>query len=163
VNPSTIDWSRVTAASFGYRFRQEPGPGSPLGGVKFSVPNRWDVYLHDTSAPLLFERPLRAFSHGCMRLERPLDLAEYLLRGDSAWRRGDIEAAAAAGVERTVRLRARVPLHVVYRTVWVDDAGDLHFRADLYGHDARLARALGPAGGVAQPPDSVSPGCASGA
>jgi L,D-transpeptidase YcbB len=141
VDPYRIDWRRVSAASFPYRFRQEPGPRNPLGGVKFIFPNQYHVYLHDTPARELFARPVRAFSHGCMRVERPLDLAEHLLR-ELGWPRERIMAAIAARRELAVPLREPVPVHVLYRTAWIGADGGVEFRDDLYGHDGRLARLL---------------------
>jgi L,D-transpeptidase YcbB len=142
VDPQTIDWARVTVGSFPYRFRQDPGPHNSLGLVKFDFPNPHHVFLHDTPAKNLFERSERAFSSGCMRLEDPFELAEYLLRDQPRWTPAAIRAAAAARRERVVPLRRPVAVHVLYRTAWIDDGGELHFRQDLYGHDAVLRTAL---------------------
>jgi murein L,D-transpeptidase YcbB/YkuD len=125
----------------GYRLRQDPGPLNPLGGVKFLFPNPYDTYLHDTPSKNLFAEPERAYSHGCMRVERPLELAEYVL-GEQGWSREEILAGMTRGVERTVPLEDPIPVHVLYRTAWVDTAGRVQFRDDLYGHDRRLREAL---------------------
>src|SRR5262249_36437424 len=81
VDPRSVDWSQVSSKNFPYRLRQEPGPKNPLGTIKFMFPNRFQVYLHDTPSRALFTKPERAFSHGCIRVEKPMDLAEYALRG----------------------------------------------------------------------------------
>jgi murein L,D-transpeptidase YcbB/YkuD len=140
VSPRSIDWGNYDAYRSGYRLRQEPGPQNPLGGVKFLFPNAYNVYLHDTPGKDLFAEPERAFSHGCMRVEKPLEMAEYLLRG-LGWNRARIEEVIARRVERSVALPEPVPVHILYQTVWVDADGRVHFRKDLYGYDQRLARA----------------------
>lgn len=126
------------------RWRQSPGPQNPLGEVKLVFPNPYNVYLHDTSAPSLFQQqPVRAFSHGCIRVEKPLELVAFALARNPGWGADEIAAEARRNSERTVRLSERIPVHVLYRTAWVDDSGAAHFREDLYGHDRALARALG--------------------
>lgn len=139
---------RIGDGAGGFRLRQDPGPLNPLGGVKFLFPNRYNTYLHDTPAKHLFALPVRAFSHGCMRVEKPLELAEYIL-GPLGWDRREIRAAMGHGVERTVRLDEPIPVHVLYQTAWVDAGGHVQFRDDLYGHDRRLAAALSGSIGLA--------------
>lgn len=142
IDPASVDWSSVTARNFPYRIRQGPGAMNALGRVKFMFPNKFSVYLHDTPARELFGEDARAFSSGCIRLERPLDLAELLLHDDPNWSRERIDASVADGVERTVRLPQPIPVHLLYWTVWVDDAGVLQFRDDIYGRDAPVLREL---------------------
>jgi murein L,D-transpeptidase YcbB/YkuD len=142
IDPNSVDWSKVTAATFNYRFRQDPGPVNSLGRVKFMFPNKFDVYLHDTPARELFQKTARAFSSGCIRIEKPVELAEYLLRGDPRWNRDAILNAIDRRVEQTVQLREAVPVHLLYWTAWVDAAGMVHFREDIYGRDRPLADAL---------------------
>jgi murein L,D-transpeptidase YcbB/YkuD len=141
VDPRTIDWSGITPATLRFRFRQDPGPDNQLGRVKFMFPNEFDVYLHDTPARRLFERSERDFSSGCIRVEKPVELAEFLLRG-SDWTRERILAAMARGVEQTVRLPEPVPVHLVYWTAFAGADGVVQFRADVYGRDAPLVDAL---------------------
>lgn len=141
VDPTTVDWARVTRANFHYHLRQDPGPHNALGLVKFMFPNKYNVYLHDTPSRELFARADRTFSSGCIRLERPMDLAAYLL-GDQGWTRPQVLNAVRAGVERTVPLRHPLPVHLLFWTAWVDDEGLLEFRRDAYGRDERLATAL---------------------
>ena len=103
--------------------------------MKFLFPNEFDVYLHDTPADALFARPGRAFSHGCVRVEEPEALAKYVLRGDSEWDDAKILEAMNAGVEKHVKLKESIPVHIVYFTAWVDENGGLHFQPDVYGYD----------------------------
>jgi murein L,D-transpeptidase YcbB/YkuD len=124
------------------RIRQLPGPDNPLGQIKFMFPNEYDVYLHDTPADHLFSRTERDFSHGCIRLERPVQLAEYLLKDDPDWQGGRIREAILSGEQKSVKLPQPIPVHILYFTAWVEDDGTLQFRKDVYGHDARLVAAL---------------------
>ena len=124
------------------RIRQRPGPWNALGRLKFNMPNGYDVYLHDTPAKSLFEQPFRAFSHGCIRLEKPLDLALYLLRDQPQWTAAAIESAIASGNERAIRLTTPQPVYVLYWTAWVGDDGHMEFHRDHYERDAALAAAL---------------------
>ncbi len=132
----------ISDPASGYRVRQRPGRANPLGQVKFMFPNEYDVYLHDTPADHLFSREERDFSHGCIRLERPVQLAEVLLRGDPDWRGSKVRKAIQTGVQKTVTLPEPLPVHILYFTAWVEQDGTLQFRRDVYGHDARLASAL---------------------
>jgi len=124
------------------RIRQRPGPWNSLGRLKFNMPNGYDVYLHDTPARQLFELPFRAFSHGCIRLERPMDLALYLLRDQPRWTQAAIESDIATGTERTIRLTSPRPVYVLYWTAWVGDDGHMEFHRDHYERDAALTAAL---------------------
>jgi murein L,D-transpeptidase YcbB/YkuD len=142
IDPETIDWSKITPGNLPYRFRQEPGPLNPLGRLKFMLPNKYDVYLHDTSARRLFSADMRAFSHGCTRIEKPIELAEYLLRDDPVWTRKRLLAAMETGLERQVILPHPLNVHFLYLTAWVDDEGVLQFRNDIYGRDSLLDEAL---------------------
>lgn len=124
------------------RLRQAPGPDNPLGQIKFMFPNEHDVYLHDSPADHLFSREERGFSHGCVRLERPVQLGEHLLRADPDWRGGKLRQAIVSGEHRSIKLPKKLPVHILYFTAWVEDDGTVQFRKDVYGHDQRLAAAL---------------------
>jgi murein L,D-transpeptidase YcbB/YkuD len=126
----------------GGKVRQRPGANNALGRIKFLFPNRFNVYLHDTPSRSLFGRTVRTFSHGCIRIEKPLDLAEYLLRGDPAWTREKIESRLGDGRERWIAVPRPLPVHVVYWTAWVDAAGVLQFRKDVYGRDRPVLERL---------------------
>lgn len=140
VDPAAIDWSTVTGRT-SYRFRMDPGPENPLGNVKFMFPNVHSIYLHDTPSRE-FDRGSRDFSSGCIRVENPMDLAEYLLRDDPQWTRARIDAAVGAGGEQTIPLRSPLPVHLLYWTAWADIDGAVHFSEDIYDRDDALDRAL---------------------
>ncbi|HEY0979172.1 MAG TPA: L,D-transpeptidase family protein [Flavobacteriales bacterium] len=123
--------------------RQKPGAGNALGRVKFLFPNSYSIYFHDTPSKGAFARESRAFSHGCIRLSKPQDLADYLLRNDSTWTPEKIKKAMFGEKEITVNLpkAERRPVMIGYFTAWVDN-GQLNFRDDVYGNDAKLAAEL---------------------
>jgi murein L,D-transpeptidase YcbB/YkuD len=138
-----VDAESIAAVRAGRaRIRQTPGTHNALGLVKFMFPNEFNVYLHSTPSQAAFSREERALSHGCVRVEKPLELAEFVLKDDPAWTRETIEAAMQAGEPRTVNLRKPIWVMVLYGTAVVDEAGLVHFYRDVYGHDARLDAAL---------------------
>jgi murein L,D-transpeptidase YcbB/YkuD len=151
LDPDGIEWASMTGTELNHRLRirQDPGPLNALGSVKFVFPNQASVYLHDTPTRSLFDRTVRAFSSGCVRVSAALDLASLVLAGDPEWPLGRIRAVADAGREVTVWLREPVSVHLLYWTAFVDGAGEVQFRPDIYGLDGALHRAL--AGG---PPTS---------
>ncbi len=135
INPSAIDWSVVSMRNFPYRFRQRPGSRNALGHIKFKFPNAFSVYMHDTPARSLFAKHARAFSHGCVRLEQPVELAAYLLQDTPTWTAERIQQTIRRGSRRYVNLPRPIEVHMVYRTVWVDEEGNVQFRPDIYGYD----------------------------
>jgi murein L,D-transpeptidase YcbB/YkuD len=142
IDSRSIDWSKVSTKTPDYRFRQDPGPANSLGRIKFMFPNKFNVYLHDTPATELFDKVDRTFSSGCIRIEKPIELAEYVLNDGSMWTRDAIMAQILRWRERTVTLREPIPVHLLYWTAWVTEDGTVHFRKDIYGRDARLENAL---------------------
>lgn len=126
----------------GGRLRQKPGPWNALGFIKFNLPNRYTVYLHDTPSRELFSRAVRTFSHGCMRIEKPADLAAYLLRDVPGWTRERVVAESQTGMEHALRLRTPVMVHVLYWTAFVNGGGELHFAPDVYSRDDALDQAM---------------------
>lgn len=142
IDPGTIDWSAIRAGGFPYRIYQEPGPRNALGRVKFMFPNEHDVYLHDTPERRLFRQPVREFSHGCIRVEKPIELAVLLLRGNEEWSPQRIDRTIASGRETTVLLPEPLPIHIQYWTAWTEADGTVQFRDDIYGRDRVLAEAL---------------------
>lgn len=126
------------------RIRQRTGPSNALGLVKFMFPNEFNVYLHDTPTDHLFDETARGFSHGCIRVEDPLRLAEHVLAVNGGWTRERIEQKMhdPAVVSEEVPLERPLPVYIVYLTAWIDDAGRVQFREDVYGHDAAVRRAL---------------------
>jgi murein L,D-transpeptidase YcbB/YkuD len=143
-DPDYLERSNIEAGDNGH-YRQRPGRGNSLGGVKFVFPNHFNVYLHDTPSKNLFERVERDFSHGCVRVEQPLELAKYVLRDQPEWTEQRIRSAMASGVEQSVPLKHKLPIYLVYFTAW-DENGTLRTAEDVYGHDRRggAATAAGP-------------------
>jgi murein L,D-transpeptidase YcbB/YkuD len=142
IDPDSIDWASVSTKKFSYRFRQDPGPKNALGRVKFMFPNKFDIYLHDTPAVGVFARTMRASSHGCIRVEKPIELAEYLLQDDTQWIKEKILAAIESKIEQTVRLPNPIPVHLLYWTAWADEGGSIEFRRDIYSRDEALSKGL---------------------
>jgi len=119
--------------------RQLPGANNSLGRVKFIFNNSYNIYFHDTPAKDIFNRRKRAYSHGCIRLSDPVKMAAYLLNFDTSWTKEKITAAMNSPTEIYAPLKHSVPVIITYYTAWVDEAGILNFRDDIYGHDAEVA------------------------
>ena len=137
IDPTTIDWFSPEAKQMRLRLRQDPGPENALGPAKFLFPNSYDVYLHGTNKPSLFANADRFLSSGCVRLPDPLGFAELLLKDDPNWSRAKIDAAVEARTNRGVPFATPLPVHLVYDTAWVDEAGTVQFRSDVYGRDKK--------------------------
>ncbi|ASQ91213.1 murein L,D-transpeptidase [Prosthecochloris sp. GSB1] len=137
VDPYSVNWSAYSSGSLPYRFRQPPGSGNALGRVKFMFPNKHLVYLHDTPGKHLFGRSERAFSHGCIRLQNPLELARILL----GWSAGDVQKTVDDGATRTVHLTKRVPVFLLYLTA-VAEGDEVLFLDDVYSRDEMVLKAL---------------------
>jgi murein L,D-transpeptidase YcbB/YkuD len=142
VNPDKVNWSRLNQDNLKYSFRQDFGPGNALGRVKFMFPNKFDIYLHDTPERHLFKRTQRTFSHGCIRIAKPIDLAEYLLKDGLKWDRRKILAEIGKGKRQVLKLQEPIDVHILYLTAWVDHQGEVQFRPDIYQGDAVLMQAL---------------------
>ena len=132
VEPSTVNLKALDEKHFPYRIRQDPGPNNALGRLKFQLTNDFQIYLHDTPAPGLFRRSGRDLSHGCIRVERPLELAAQLL-GESS--QDLLREALDQTKERHLSVKPPVPVHILYLTAWVDEAGFLRFGPDVYEFD----------------------------
>jgi murein L,D-transpeptidase YcbB/YkuD len=135
LDPYAIDWSQYSGKNFPYRLRQDPGAGNSLGRIKFNFPNRHAVYMHDTPKKAYFDRPERAFSSGCVRVEKPLELAELLLDDPQRWTTAQVDSAIGQGKTRTLILRKPVPVLILYWTVDVDEQGRVRFKPDIYDKD----------------------------
>lgn len=135
VSINSIDWHEVGPGNFPYTLRQEPGPENALGPVKLDFPNDYSVYLHGTNQRALFEKQDRFFSSGCVRLQQPVDLAEFLLKDNQDWPRSRIDEVIAGGKTTYVTLKTPMPVHIVYMTAWTDESGVMQFRKDMYGYD----------------------------
>ena len=143
VSPETTGDALAQRIRHGEVFlRQKPGPKNSLGLLKFIFPNEFDVYMHDTPATELFAKSRRDFSHGCIRLEKPADLAAWVLRDNPGWTPERIEAAMHGQRTEQVNLAHPIPVLIVYGTVIVLEDGIVHFYDDIYGHDAELEQAL---------------------
>ena len=142
VDPASVDWSRFRGGNIPYTLRQDPGPKNALGRVKLMFPNPYLVYLHDTPSQALFDKAERAFSSGCVRVERALELAELVLNDPGQWNAQSIAAVIQGGKLQNVTLKQRMPVLLAYWTTWVDPEGRVNFRRDLYGQDAKWAEAL---------------------
>lgn len=147
ISPASISWSSYGRGKFPFRLRQDPGPRNALGKIKFMFPNPYNVYIHDTPAKSLFEREVRIFSHGCMRVQYPDRLAAVLLgHDDASWTAERIQAQLATGSNTVVRLKRPIPVHITYLTAWANKDGSVHFRKDVYDRDPQLVAALRKAG-----------------
>ncbi|WP_298863589.1 L,D-transpeptidase family protein [uncultured Sulfitobacter sp.] len=146
VNRASANFAKYTARNFPYSMRQPPSGRNALGLVKFMFPNKYNIYLHDTPAKNLFSREVRAFSHGCIRLKDPFDFAEALLAKQEADPMGFFKSQLRTGRESRVNLVEPVPVHIIYRTAYTDARGQLNFRKDIYGRDAKIWNALQKAG-----------------
>lgn len=142
VDASTVDFSQLSRNRFPYRLRQRPGLANALGQVKLILPNKHDVYLHDTPTRALFARVRRSFSSGCIRVEDVLALTDWVLRGTRGFDRARIDATVSGGNETRVDLPEPLPVHLLYLTVVDDGAGGVRFIDDLYDRDARVLDAL---------------------
>ncbi|BAE51011.1 L,D-transpeptidase family protein [Paramagnetospirillum magneticum] len=146
-----VDWNAI-GKKFPYRLRQPPGPDNALGQLKFNLTDSDDIYMHDTPNRRAFSRSYRALSHGCVRLERPVELGELML--GARWQGKLAHDINANRSTRTLMLERTIPVYLMYWTAWADENGNLHFRDDLYGHDRRLMTALERARIPAQRPAS---------
>lgn len=125
---SQVDWQAAARGDFDYFIRQNPGDDNPLGRVKFLFPNNEAIYFHDTNAPSLLERDDRALSHGCIRLDKPMELAHAILEDDQGF-----DAALSSGETKWISVEPTIPVRLVYWTAWVDSAGKVQLRPDIYG------------------------------
>ncbi|MHA1522821.1 MAG: L,D-transpeptidase family protein [Alphaproteobacteria bacterium] len=139
VDPYSVDWSQYsTKRNIPFKLRQEPGNKNALGRVKFMFPNKFNVYLHDTPSKNLFSRAVRSFSHGCIRVQNPLDFAAVLLKTQPDWTPNRLARVVDEGRRRVVRLKKPIPVHLTYLTAWVNKDGSVNFRSDIYGRDKTL-------------------------
>jgi murein L,D-transpeptidase YcbB/YkuD len=142
IDTAAVDWLLFDEDRMSYKFRQDPGPQNSLGRIMFLFPNKYDVYIHDTPERWLFGRAVRDFSSGCIRIEKPFELAAYVLRNDPDWTKEKVAEAVAARTTQVIWLRERLRVHVLYWTAWLGEDGRVQFRQDIYLRDAALGRAL---------------------
>jgi len=146
VNRGAVDFTAYSARTFPFVMKQPPSSRNALGLVKFMFPNKYNIYLHDTPQKSLFARDMRAFSHGCIRLQQPFDFAYELLSRQEAEPRDFFHSVLNTGRETYVQLDRHVPVHIIYRTAITQARGRTEYREDVYGRDARIWDALNKAG-----------------
>jgi murein L,D-transpeptidase YcbB/YkuD len=134
LDPASIDWASPQVVS--YKFRQDPGPQNALGVVRINMPNKHSVYMHDTPLKRLFGQSARAFSSGCVRVEKVFELAAWLLGPQKGWTLEKVEAQIESGKKIDVKLAQPVPVHFVYLTAFASGNGIAQFRPDIYGRDS---------------------------
>ena len=142
VSPWQVDWSQVSTNYFPFKIRQRPGASNALGQIKFLFPNKHDVYLHDTPSKSYFSRDARALSHGCIRVQNPMEFAGALMANEPKISRASLEAMFGDS-ERWVNPETQIPVHLAYFTVRPQADGSLRSFNDIYGHNAKLIAALG--------------------
>ena len=142
VSPWSVDWAQVSATNFPFRIRQRPGTSNALGQIKFLFPNKHDVYLHDTPSKSLFSRDFRAYSHGCVRVQNPMEFADALMANEPNISRASLEGMFGSA-ERWINPEQQIPVHIAYFTVRVAADGSLQSYDDIYGHNAKLIAAMG--------------------
>lgn len=135
IDTAEIDWKTQSSRNFKYRFRQPPGPNNSLGNVKFLFPNDYSIYLHDTPKRNLFSESQRTLSSGCIRVEKPVELASLVLNSQRGWDQQSIETRINQRKNTHIRLQEPVPVYLMYWTAWVSKDGDVHFRDDFYDRD----------------------------
>jgi len=143
---SAVNWEAYSPRNFPYDLKQPPSSGNALGLVKFMFPNRYNIYLHDTPSKSLFNNEVRTYSHGCVRLQKPFEFAYTMLAPQEADPKGYFHSVLNTGRETQVDLVDPVPVHLVYRTAYSDLRGQMSYRADVYGRDAKVWDALEAAG-----------------
>jgi murein L,D-transpeptidase YcbB/YkuD len=146
VSRGSVNFAAYNSRNFPFALRQPPSDGNALGKVKFMFPNQHNIYLHDTPSKSLFDKEVRAYSHGCIRVADPFDLAHELLSWQTDNAEVEFEAALKTGRETTVKLKQHLPVHLVYFTAYPDAKGRMTYRRDVYGRDAALFQALQAAG-----------------
>ena len=146
IDPRAVDWSQWVGKGMPFHFRQAPSEVNALGRVKFMFPNQHAVYLHDTPQRGLFNRSERMFSSGCVRVEDPIAFADAMLALEPDVDGARVQSLIGRGDTGAINLARRVPVHLTYFTVWVDEAGAVQLRGDIYGHDERLKEELGLSG-----------------
>lgn len=143
VSPDSIQWDQLTEEGFTYRVRQDAGDGNALGRLKFNFPNKHQVYLHDTPTRNLFAKEYRSMSHGCVRVQNPLQLAAFILKhAGNEQQEEDITKMINSGQNSHIRLKKQIPVHIRYFTCEGDSTGKIYFYRDVYSRDEELIRKL---------------------
>jgi len=138
IDPSTIDWQHVTSDNFAFKLRQDPADTNALGKAKFVFPNQFEIFIHGTPARALFQNTRRDLSSGCIRIDRPLDLARGLIANDPHWTMDALNEALRQPQQTAVMLPEPIPVYLLYLTAWAAEGGSVHFREDIYSRDPYL-------------------------
>lgn len=142
ISPQAINWSSITPQSFSFRLKQMPGPKNALGKVRFTIDNPYDIYLHDTSSRDKFAEEVRTLSSGCIRVQDPEILAQFVLNDNKKWGVTQVKAAMQGNQTNVVSLPTPVRVNILYATAYVDDAGELHLYDDVYERDSAVMHLL---------------------
>ena len=141
IDPSTVNWNKYTS-SIPYSIRQKPGDDNALGKMKFIFPNNFSIYLHDTPSRSIFNESKRAFSHGCIRVENPMKLAQYILRNNQKWNSDNLQSSIESKKTISIQIKPTLPVYIVYFTAWIGNSGEINFRNDLYNMDSQLEKEI---------------------
>ena len=141
IDPSTVNWNKYTS-SIPYSIRQKPGDDNALGKMKFIFPNNFSIYLHDTPSRSIFNESKRAFSHGCIRVESPMKLAQYILRNNQKWNSDNLQSKIESKKTISIQIKPTLPVYIVYFTAWIGNSGEINFRNDLYNMDSQLEKEI---------------------
>ena len=142
INSYSINWKKINPKRFPYIIRQKPGPQNALGRIKFIFPNKHFVFLHDTPAKNLFSKTIRAFSHGCIRVEKPLELAELLFKNSKKWNIEKIKKAISSNKNQIIHLEEELPIYILYWTVVQNEDKTITFLPDIYNRDKKILLGL---------------------
>jgi murein L,D-transpeptidase YcbB/YkuD len=141
IDPLTVNWNSFSG-SIPYSIRQKRGDDNALGKMKFIFPNDFSIYLHDTPSKTIFNETNRAFSHGCIRVQNPMKLAQYILRNNSNWTQEKLQSGIEKKKTINIQIKPALPVYIVYFTAWIDNSGEINFRNDLYNLDSQLANEI---------------------
>ena len=142
IDPRKVNWTHVTKENFNFHLRQDSGDQNALGRIRFTILSPFDVYLHGTPEQELFSKVKRTLSSGCVRLENPVKMAEFVFGGNSSWDGTTIKAAIDSGKTQTIPLQNPVKVYIQYMTVFLEDNGKVRFLEDVYGQDKEVLNAL---------------------
>jgi len=142
VNPYAVNWGSVSAKNFPYAIKQMPGADNALGYIKYMFPNEYNIYIHDTPSRHLFKNSYRAVSHGCVRLENPLELAQYIMQQDQSWTPTELTKVIDEGKNKIINLPKPIPVDLVYITVWIDENDNAVFYEDIYERNSMVRQAF---------------------
>jgi murein L,D-transpeptidase YcbB/YkuD len=152
LEPSSIDWASISSKELNaLRMVQVPGDHNPLGRIRILMPNLFNIYLHDTNHPEYFDEPARAISSGCMRMKYPEKMAEFIMDKESDWSSDDMQRILDTGKKTDVMIKHKLPVYVLYYTVWTDSRGNIVYGSDIYNQDRRLIEKLESIDGIHVP------------